>query len=40
MNMGGMAYAKGGSASTRADGVASKGKTKGMQVKMAGGGKC
>lgn len=32
--------AKGGSASARADGVATKGKTKGMQVKMAGGGKC
>jgi hypothetical protein len=32
--------AKGGSASARADGVAKKGKTKGMQVKMAGGGKC
>jgi hypothetical protein len=36
-------YAKGGkvgSASKRADGVATKGKTKGMMVKMAGGGMC
>jgi len=40
MNMGGMAYSKGGSASSRADGVASKGKTKGKMVKMANGGKC
>ena len=31
--------AKGGSASARADGVASKGKTKGTMVKMARGGK-
>jgi hypothetical protein len=38
MNMGGMAYAKGGSASSRADGVASKGKTKGTFVKMNKGG--
>jgi hypothetical protein len=38
--MGGMAYSKGGSASSRADGVASKGKTKGKMVKMAYGGKC
>jgi hypothetical protein len=30
---------KGGSASARADGVASKGKTKGTMVKMARGGK-
>jgi hypothetical protein len=30
--------AKGGSASSRADGCAVKGKTKGMMVKMAGGG--
>ena len=30
----------GGSASSRADGIATKGKTKGMQVRMAGGGKC
>jgi hypothetical protein len=29
-----------GSASKRADGVATKGKTKGAQIKMAGGGKC
>jgi hypothetical protein len=29
-----------GSASKRADGVATKGKTKGTQIKMAGGGKC
>jgi hypothetical protein len=33
MNMGGMAYAKGG-------GIESKGKTKGKQIKMMGGGKC
>jgi len=32
MNMGGMAYSKGGSASSRADGVARKGKTKGKMV--------
>ena len=31
---------KSGSASKRADGVASKGKTKGTMIKMAGGGKC
>lgn len=31
--------AKGGSASSRADGIAQKGKTKGTQVKMCGGGK-
>lgn len=37
---GGMTYAKGGSASSRADGIAQKGKTKGMQVKMMNGGKC
>ena len=30
----------GGSASSRADGVASKGKTKGKMVKMMGGGYC
>jgi hypothetical protein len=30
----------GGSASSRADGCATKGKTKGTQVRMAGGGKC
>ena len=39
MNMGGMAYAKGGSASSRADGVATKGKTKGTMIKMNKGGK-
>ena len=38
MNMGGMAYAKGGFTKA-ADGVASKGKTKGTQIKMAMGGK-
>jgi len=32
--------AKGGSASARADGVASKGKTKGTMVMMKNGGKC
>jgi hypothetical protein len=32
--------ASGGSASSRADGIAQKGKTKGTQVRMAGGGKC
>ena len=37
MNMGGMA--KGGSASSRADGVATKGKTKGTMIKMNKGGK-
>ena len=37
---GGMAYAKGGTASSRADGCATKGKTKGTMVKMAGGGYC
>ena len=36
MNMGGMGYAKGGSASSRADGVATKGKTKGMMLKKGG----
>jgi hypothetical protein len=35
---GGMAYAKGGSASARADGIAKKGKTKGTQIKMKSGG--
>jgi hypothetical protein len=39
MNMGGMAYAKGGSASSRADGIAIKGKTKGTMIKMNKGGK-
>ncbi len=38
MNMGGMAYAKGGSASSRADGVATKGKTQGKMIKMNKGG--
>ena len=38
MNMGGMAYAKGGFTKA-ADGVASKGKTKGTQIKMAKGGR-
>jgi hypothetical protein len=38
MNMGGMAYAKGGFTKA-ADGIATKGKTKGMMVKMARGGK-
>ena len=32
--------AKGGTASARADGCATKGKTKGTMVKMAGGGSC
>ena len=32
--------ASGGSASSRADGCATKGKTKGAMVRMAGGGKC
>ena len=39
----GMGYAKGGkvgSASKRADGIASKGKTKGTMITMYGGGKC
>jgi hypothetical protein len=35
-----MGYAKGGSASSRADGIAQRGKTKGMMVKMSYGGKC
>ena len=39
MAAGGMAYAKGGSASSRADGVASKGKTKGTMISMKSGGK-
>jgi hypothetical protein len=39
MNMGGMAYAKGGFTKS-ADGIATKGKTKAMQVKMRGGGMC
>ena len=33
-------YAKGGSASSRADGIATKGKTRGTMVKMSYGGKC
>jgi hypothetical protein len=37
--MGGMGYAKGGSASSRADGVATKGKTKGTMIAMNKGGK-
>lgn len=36
MNMGGMAYAKGGSASSRADGIAVKGKTKGKMLAKGG----
>jgi len=32
--------AKGGTASARGDGIAQRGKTKGMQVKMRGGGMC
>ena len=39
MNMGGMAYAKGGFTKS-ADVIATKGKTKAMQVKMRGGGAC
>jgi len=33
-------YAKGGSASSRADGIAKRGKTKGTMVKMSYGGAC
>ena len=33
-------YAKGGSASSRADGIATKGKTKGTMITMKRGGKC
>ena len=42
MSKGGKAYASGGLAAGHkaADGIAKKGKTRGMQVKMAGGGKC
>jgi hypothetical protein len=40
LNMGGMAYSKGGSASSRADGIATKGKTKGTQIAMKRGGMC
>lgn len=35
-----MGMKKGGSVSSRADGIAKKGKTKGTQIRMAGGGKC
>jgi len=35
-----MGMKKGGSVSSRADGCATKGKTKGTMVRMAGGGKC
>jgi hypothetical protein len=42
MKKGGKAYAAGGltAGHKSADGIAKKGKTKGMQVKMMGGGKC
>jgi hypothetical protein len=42
MKKGGKAYAAGGLAAGHkaADGIAKKGKTRGMQVRMAGGGKC
>ena len=42
MKKGGKAYAAGGLAAGHksADGIATKGKTKGKQVKMMGGGKC
>lgn len=42
MKKGGKAFAAGGLAAGHkaADGIAKKGKTKGMQVKMMGGGKC
>ena len=40
MKKGGMAYSSGGSASSRADGVATKGKTKGTMITMKRGGKC
>ena len=39
LNMGGMAYSKGGYTKA-ADGCATKGKTKGTMVKMMGGGAC
>jgi hypothetical protein len=39
LNMGGMAYSKGGFTKA-ADGVATKGKTKGTQIKMRNGGAC
>lgn len=38
--MKGKKYAKGGSVSSRADGVAKKGKTKAKMIAMAGGGSC
>jgi len=38
--MGKMGYAAGGSVSSRADGIAKKGKTKGKQVAMKRGGMC
>jgi hypothetical protein len=40
MKKGGSVKQSSGSASSRADGIAQKGKTKGTQVRMAGGGKC
>lgn len=40
MNKGGKCYAKGGSVSSRADGCATKGKTKTKMVAMNKGGKC
>jgi len=40
MKKGGSVKQSSGSASSRADGIAKKGKTKGTQVRMAGGGKC
>ena len=40
MKKGGSVKQSSGSASSRADGIATKGKTKGTQIRMAGGGKC
>ena len=40
MKKGGSVKQSSGSASSRADGIAKKGKTKGTQIRMAGGGKC
>jgi hypothetical protein len=40
MKKGGKVKMSGGSASKRADGIATKGKTKGKMIKMAYGGKC
>jgi hypothetical protein len=40
MKKGGMVKQSSGSPSKRADGVATKGKTQGKMVKMAGGGTC